>query len=151
MSAPGSQLRGSGAANLFARGVNVLLGIWLLFSPSVLGYADAGTASTSHLIVGPLIASFAVIAVAQTSREARWINLLLGAWLVLSPVFIGHPPVALANGIAVGMAVALLSLVEGAKPDRVGGGWRAVFDPDAPGAPPSHDDQPLNRSGGRPT
>ncbi len=131
------------AANLLARGVDAALGGWLLFAPSVLGYD--GDAATSHLIVGPLIASVAAIAFVQATREVRWLNLLLGAWLVLSPVLIAHPPVALANGIAVGMTVALLSLVEGSRPDRLGGGWRAVLDPTAAGAPP------LAATGKRPT
>ena len=129
------------AANLLARGVNAALGVWLLFSPRVLAYGEE--AATSHLIVGPLIASVAVIAVAQATREVRWLNLLLGAWLVLSPLLIAHPPAALANGIAVGMAVALLSLVEGSRPNRLGGGWRAALDPQAAAAPPLADtDQP---------
>jgi hypothetical protein len=132
MTVPGGQLRGSGAANFAARGLNAALGVWLLFSPRLLDYADAGLASTNHLIVGPLIASFAVIAAAQASREVRWLNLLLGAWLVLAAFVLPHPPVALFNAIAVGMSVALLSLVAGSRPDRQGGGWRAVIHPFEP-------------------
>lgn len=112
-----------------ARIVNVCLGLWLLFSPDmVLGYD--GPARVSHLIVGPLIATMATVAMSQVLRELRWVNLLLGAWLVVSVLFIPHPPMALVNGVAVGLAVTLLALVAGAHPNRLGGGWRAVIRPE---------------------
>ena len=124
-----------------ARLVNIAFGVWLLFSPDLLlGYE--GPARISHLIVGPLIATTATIAVSQVTRELRWVNLLLGAWLVVSVVFIPHAPVALANGVAIGLATTLLSVVGGSRPHQQGGGWPAVLRPLA------HDDPEIKADGG---
>ena len=109
-----------------ARVVNVILGIWLLAAPELLGYE--GPARISHLIVGPTAASIAVIAISEVLHELRWLNFVLGAWLVLSVLLIPHDQAALVNGVASGVALAALALVRGPVTGRLGGGWPAVLD-----------------------
>lgn len=110
-----------------ARIVNVMLGIWLLAAPFLFGYE--GPARISHLVVGPLVASFAVMAFAEVLRELRWVNLLLGAWLVMSPLLIPHHQLALGIGVMTGMAITALAVVRGPLKHDTGGGWPAVFRP----------------------
>ena len=111
-----------------ARIVNLALGIWLLGAPFLLGYE--GPARISHLVVGPITASIAVMAFSEVLRELRWLNLGLGAWLVISPLLIPHDQLALGNGVMTGMAITALAVVRGPIRQKVGGGWPAVFRPD---------------------
>ena len=110
-----------------ARFVNLALGIWLLAAPDLLGYE--GPARISHLIVGPVVASIAVMAYAEVLRELRWLNLALGAWLVISPLLMPHEPLALVSGVMTGMAITALAVVRGPVKQNTGGGWPAVFRP----------------------
>ena len=112
-----------------ARIVNAALGIFLLAAPDLLGYG--GPARISHLIVGPLAASIAVMAFFEVLRELRWLNLLLGSWLVISPLLIPHDQLALGTGVVTGMAITALAVVRGPVKNNMDGGWRAVFDPTA--------------------
>lgn len=110
-----------------ARVVNMLLGIGLLAAPDLLGYE--GPARVNHLIVGPIAASIAVMAMSEVLRELRWLNLALGAWLVFSPLLIPHDRLALGVGVISGMAMTALAIVRGPVRERLGGGWRAVVEP----------------------
>lgn len=107
--------------------VSIMLGVGLYAAPDTLGYD--GAVRVSHLITGAIAASVSLIAIADVAREARWINLFLGAWLVLSVPLLEHEPVGLGVGVAVGMSLTLLAVVRGPINQRLGGGWRAVLDP----------------------
>jgi hypothetical protein len=104
--------------------VSLLLGIGLYAAPDTLGYD--GAARVSHLITGAIVASVSLIAIADVARELRWVNLLLGAWLVLSVPLIDHDRLALAVAVSVGVPLTLLAVVRGRLNQRLGGGWRAV-------------------------
>ncbi|HLT46676.1 MAG TPA: SPW repeat protein [Rubricoccaceae bacterium] len=111
---------------MWAQVVNALLGVWLMAAPAVLGYG--APAAVNDRIVGPVAASFAVIAWWQATRPARWVNLPLGLWLIAAPFVLGYGATApLVNSLAVGAALAALSLVRGTVDKRFGGGWRAVW------------------------
>jgi hypothetical protein len=78
--------------------------------------------------VGPIAASFAVIAWWQATRPTRWVNLPLGLWLLTAPWVLGYAATApTVNSMAVGALLAALSLVKGTVDARFGGGWRAVW------------------------
>ena len=49
-------------------------------SPAVLDYADPARANDR--IIGPLVASMAIIAIWDITRPLRWVNVILGAWLL---------------------------------------------------------------------
>jgi hypothetical protein len=99
-------------------------------SPGVMGYE--GAARINDLVVGPIAASLACVALWQVTRSVRWANVVLGAWLVLSPVILGHPPVAVVNSCLSGLALGGLSFVQGKLPHRIGGGWGALLRKGAP-------------------
>jgi hypothetical protein len=88
------------------------LGVWLMFAPAVFG-TQGGAADSDHL-VGALVVTFAVIAMAEVGRPLRFINILFGAWLVVAPwVLSGFAATAMWNEIVVGLALILLSLPRG--------------------------------------
>ena len=55
------------------------LGVALMAAPSLLGLT--GAVATACYVVGPLATTFAVIAVAEVARSARWLLLPLAVWL----------------------------------------------------------------------
>ena len=70
-------------------------------------------ADSDHL-VGALVVTTAVIAMAEVARPLRFINVLFGAWVVVAPWFLdGASPVASWSGAAVGIALIGLSLPRG--------------------------------------
>lgn len=110
---------------MWARLINIGIGIWLMAAPAVLGYG--GVASNHDRIVGPLLASFACIALWEVTRPLRWVNLLLGGWMLLAPWILGFGPTATVNSLLAGAAVAGLSLVRGTLSHRFGGGWSSLW------------------------
>ena len=54
------------------------LGVWLLFSPLVLGGEGTPAANSAHLL-GALAASVAAIPLAEVARVVRYLNLAVGA------------------------------------------------------------------------
>lgn len=111
---------------MWAQVINMLLGIWLMASPSVLGFE--GTAADNDYIAGPVIASFALIAWWEATRVVRLYNLPIGLWLLIAPWVLGYSEdAATINDMVVGALVASLSLVKGKIEGHYGGGWRAIW------------------------
>jgi hypothetical protein len=110
---------------MWARLVSAALGIWLMAAPAVLDYA--GAARTNDRIVGPIVASLAVIAIWETTRSLRWANLPLGGWLLIAPWVLGYPADATWNSLVVGALLLALGLVRGPVNGHFGGGWSALW------------------------
>jgi hypothetical protein len=73
-------------------------------------------------LIGALIVTFSVIGFGEASRAARWINLALGAWLLVAPWLLsGQVPMTIWNDVAVGLTVMLLSVRRGRIEERFGG------------------------------
>jgi hypothetical protein len=102
--------------------VNVVLGLWLIVSPWVLGYAMLTTPAWNAYVVGVVIAVAAVAALLAFHTWEEWVSVALGAWLVVSPWILGFvaTTTALWNQIVVGVIVGGLAL------------WSAVATRDRP-------------------
>jgi hypothetical protein len=100
----------------------ILIGLWVMASPDVMGYS--GPEQTNHHIVGPLIVSFGVIALSETTRSVRWANVALGFWLIVAPFVLRYDPL---KSSLVGTAIAGLSFLEGSRREQLGGGWTRVW------------------------
>jgi hypothetical protein len=99
--------------------VCVLMGIWLMSAPSVLGIG--GPAGSNDQLVGALVVTFAAIGFGEAARAARFVNVALGIWLLVAPwVLSGASPVARWNDLAVGLSVILLSFRRGRVESRFG-------------------------------
>ena len=100
-------------------------------APAVLGYG--GAAQTNDRVVGPVAATFAVVAIWQATRSLRWVNLAAGLWLLAAPWVLGYGETApTVNSLAVGVVLAALALVKGEVTRRFGGGWRSLLQEDPP-------------------
>lgn len=103
-----------------------VVGIWLMASPSVLGFDDPGR--NSVLIAGPLAVSAAVVAASEIGRGLRWVNVLIGVWLLVSPLFLGLETSAVINSLVSGALLITFSLLGRHTSGRYGGGWRSLFE-----------------------
>lgn len=120
----------SKAAASAVRGVSVpwtlaastLLGAGLLFTRLIFG-TEAPMADSDHL-VGALIITVAISAMAEVGRLLRFINVALGLWLIVAPwVLEGASIDASAAVTAVGIAVFALSLPRGRRSKEHYGSW----------------------------
>ena len=111
---------------MWARLANTAVGLWLMAAPAVLGYS--GAAATNDRIVGPLAATFAIVAIWEVTRALRWANLALGLWMLAAPWLLGgYPAEATAGSMAAGALLALFSLVRGKIRQEYAGGWSALW------------------------
>lgn len=109
---------------MLAQIANILLGLWLMVAPAVLGHA--GAAAKNDWIVGPLVVTVATVALWQATRAVRWVNLVLGAWMVLAAWLLGYGRLAAVLTTAVGLAIALLAIPRGRITHQFDGGWRVL-------------------------
>ena len=109
-----------------AQCVNALLGIWLMAAPTVLAYG--GTARVNDLIVGPIVANFAIIAIWDVCRSIGKVNMALGLWLLAAPWMLGYQQgYVIINSSVTGAAIFLMALMTGAPQGRYGGGWSSLW------------------------
>jgi uncharacterized membrane protein len=127
---PGFDAPIAGAIASAVRGVTVpwtlvasaILGIWLIFSRLVFGTVPP-LADSDHL-VGALIITVAVIAMAEVGRALRIINAGFGLWLIAAPWLLsGAGSAAFWANVVAGVAVIMLSLPRGPRSKEHYGGW----------------------------
>ena len=97
--------------------LNLVLGLWLFFSPWLLQYftarpyTDQTIASWNSIFFGAAVVVFAAWALFVPKKWAEWTNLILGLWLIASPWVLGFNAywVAAANMVSVGLVIAVFS------------------------------------------
>ena len=87
---------------------SVVLGLWMMFAPSVFG--ARGAMADSEDLAGALAVTFAAVALAEPLRALRFVNVALGAWIAAAP-FILHRASAAGRWNAVEEGVALAALI----------------------------------------
>jgi hypothetical protein len=88
------------------------LGIWLILSPWVLHFWPDSTATRNAVVVGAIVIFAEVVTLSVFRVWEEWINVALGAWLVVSPWVLGFGGVAQTNAVIVGLIIAALALYE---------------------------------------
>lgn len=66
-------------------GLEVVLGLWLVISPWVLGYTGISLAFLNALIVGVFIAVTAFFVIVRFEAWEDWVDMAVGLWLIASP------------------------------------------------------------------
>ena len=83
-----------------------ILGIWLLLSPWTFVFDSETTAMRNAALVGALIIAAEAVELSVFRDWEEWINVVLGAWLLVSPWTLAIvSPAAKANFIIVGVSV----------------------------------------------
>jgi len=105
--------------------ISVLLGVWLMFEPAMLG--TMGRAADSNHITGALIITVSVIVMAEIIRAGRFINVLLGVWVIAAPwIFAGAGTSTWLNNTIVGTLLIALSIPRGTVKERYGN-WNRLI------------------------
>jgi len=95
------------------------LGVWIIFSPFIFGYKNS-IADSDHL-VGALVVTFSVIAMGEIVRYIRFVNILLGLWIILAPFLLeGSTKAIIFNALVCGILLILLSFRKGKIMSRYG-------------------------------
>jgi hypothetical protein len=112
---------------IWAQIVNALLGVWVMASPGMFGYS--GTGRINDLIVGPIVATFAIIAFWEVTRAVGKANVALGAWLVIAPWVLGYEQnvIATINEFVVGITIVALAMTRTKTGAKLGDGWRSLM------------------------
>jgi hypothetical protein len=93
--------------------VNLLLGIWICVSPWSLQFIDDVAAAENAVGIGFLVITAEVFTFSRLRPLEEWINIGLGAWLVISPWVLNVTKAsAKINFVASGLALGLLAAYE---------------------------------------
>jgi hypothetical protein len=88
-------------------------GIWLCISPWALQFDLDSVPTRNAVIVGFVIILAEVVTLSIFRPWEEWINVALGAWLVISPWVLGiASTAATANSVIIGVLVIALALYE---------------------------------------
>jgi hypothetical protein len=98
--------------------ISALIGVSLLFTRMTLG-ADASLADAHHLI-GSLVLTVVSVAAAEVARPVRYVNVLLGAALLIVPFVYQTDVVGMIASFISGVALIGLSFRRGAIRERYG-------------------------------
>ncbi|WP_022947355.1 NAD-dependent epimerase/dehydratase family protein [Methylohalobius crimeensis] len=101
--------------------LSTALGVWLMCTRLIFGTQGA-QADSDHLI-GSLVITVSITALAEAARPARFINVLLGLALMAAPwLFDGGSRIADWAGVLVGLLLIIFSIPRG-KVENQYGGW----------------------------
>lgn len=96
---------------------SIFVGLWLMFAPAMFG-SDGRAASSDH-VVGALIVTVAAISTAEVVRAFRFLNLVLGAWLLVAPFVVsGASGAGRWVTVGAGVLVIVLALPRGPVRER---------------------------------
>lgn len=91
---------------------NLIAGIWMIVSPWALAYQAEPRPMWNAVILGLVIAAVALSALWQVFAWQEWVNIVLGAWLIVSPWALGFNALqaAMVNALIVGAVVVVLAI-----------------------------------------
>ena len=94
--------------------VELLIGLWLLFSPLALGFFSDSVASMTAIIVATIVFFVSQLGIANQQPWEEWVNLIAAIVLILSPWVFGYASVIAAtwNAIACGGILVLLTVLQ---------------------------------------
>jgi hypothetical protein len=92
--------------------ISAAIGIWLMFTRIIFG-TEGAMANSDH-IVGALVFTISVSAIAEVARPLRALNMLLGTWLLAAPWLLeGAGLIASLASVMVGGLLIVLSIPRG--------------------------------------
>jgi hypothetical protein len=90
---------------------NAVLGVWLIFSPLILGFQSDLTAVVNAVLIGILLLAAALGAIFVPRAWEEWTESALGLWLTVSPWVIGtSAQSAKVSAVVTGLVVLTLAL-----------------------------------------
>ncbi len=106
--------------------LNAFIGVWLIIAPSLLNYSLSG--SISCRIVGPILATFAIVACWEVTRGVGKVAILLGLWLLAAPWILGYIEILpKVNDALSGILIISFAFVKSEVKSNYGGGWKSLW------------------------
>ena len=93
--------------------VTLVLGLWIIVSPWILGFAATANAAWTYYLVGALVTIFSAIALIGGRGPApHWVVGLFAAWFAGSPWMLNYATlnVAAATAVVTGIVTAVLAI-----------------------------------------
>jgi hypothetical protein len=92
--------------------VNLCLGLWLIASPWVMDYSNAGLAAGDAWILGVGVTVISIVALVSPDVWEEWLNLLLAAFILISPIAVGftHQSVAVWNCVVLSVLIGIIAI-----------------------------------------
>lgn len=105
--------------------INLVLGLWMVASPWILGYSTESSPTGNAVILGVMVAGLAALALFKVMAWEEWVSVALGVWLAVSPWALGFSGLVAAmwNAVIVGSVVAVLALWALGTDKDIGGWW----------------------------
>ncbi len=105
---------------------STVLGVWLMFTRLIFG--SSGAMADSDHLVGALVVTFSVMAMAEVGRPVRFINAAFGLWLLAAPWLLDgvSSGAAVWNSMLAGIMLVALALPRGAIKNAYAG-WDRVL------------------------
>lgn len=105
---------------------SIAIGVWLTFTR--LTFDSSGAMTDSDHLVGLLVVTFAIMALAEVGRAIRFINIPFGAWLIAAPWLLDGvaSPLAIWNGVICGVLLIVLAIPRGRIKDSYAGWDRYI-------------------------
>jgi nucleoside-diphosphate-sugar epimerase len=123
---PGAVIRhmlGGGVSLPWNLALAALIGVFLLFTRIALG-AD-GSLANAHHVIGSLALTVVSVAAAEVARPVRYLNIPLGAALIVAPFVFGASTGTSTVSVVLGAALIVLSIRRGCIRERYGNWNRA--------------------------
>ena len=93
--------------------INIVLGIWVLISPFVLGLAQLPRVMWNNVILGIVIGILAIIRTSAARQPGwSWVNVILGIWMIISPLVLRLAnSAAIWNNVILGIIITILAWI----------------------------------------
>ena len=106
--------------------LSIAIGVWLTFTRVT--FDSSGAMADSDHLVGLLVLTFTIIALAEVGRATRFINIPFGIWLIAAPWLLDGiaSPLAAWNGVICGALLIVLAIPRGRVKDSYAGWDRYV-------------------------
>lgn len=106
--------------------LSIAIGVWLTFTR--LSFDNSGAMANSDHLIGALVVTFAIMALAEVGRAIRFINIPFGAWLIAAPWLLDGiaSPLAVWNSVISGALLIALAIPRGTVKDSYAGWNRYI-------------------------
>jgi hypothetical protein len=102
--------------------INILLGIWVIISPFVLGFSQLPRVMWNNIATGIAVGILAIIRTGMRRQSGwSWVNVILGIWLIISPLVVAFitTDTALWNNVILGIIITIIAWSESVSAPQV--------------------------------
>ena len=94
--------------------IELVIGLWLLFSPLALGYFSNPSASLVTILVATVVFFVSQLGIANQQPWEEWVNLIAAVILIAAPWALGFSSIAIAtwNCVVCGGLLVLLTVLQ---------------------------------------